>query len=127
MTRICQLLTLTQTAAPTTVGDFGEGLGFRGLGSGVGICWFFGFGGAVKTNLFRDFPFLFFTSSLFACLSVYPSVPLDLIGLGSRRNKLRNKFVPEIFVSVSLRRVHASAGPSIRPFRPFDGPECLRA
>ena len=41
--------------------------------------------------------------------------------------RLRNKFAPEIFVSVSLRRVRASAGPSIRPFLPFDGRACLRA
>ena len=141
-----------------------HGLGFRGLGSGVGISWFFGFGGAAKTNLVRDFSF-FFTSSLFACSSVCPSVPPDLIvrprfgvwGLGSRRNKLvsvtfvfvflhrrsftfssvrpsdrpsrsksfvhssacstarlRSKFVPEIFVSVSLRRVTAFVRPFVR-------------
>ena len=153
-----------------------HGLGFRGLGSGVGISWFFGFGGAAKTNLVRDFSF-FFTSSLFACSSVCPSVPPDLIvrprfgvwGLGSRRNKL----VSVTFVFVFLHRrsftfssvrpsdrpsstrplvqLHASEAnlflrfsflclyaalprssvhssvPSIRPLRPFEGPECLRA
>ena len=148
-------------------GDWGPGLGFLG---------FSGLGEPPKQTWFGIFRF-FFTSSLFACSSVCPSVPPDLIvrprfgvwGLGSRRNKL----VSVTFVFVFLHRrsftfssvrpsdrpsstrplvqLHASEAnlflrfsflclyaalprssvhssvPSIRPLRPFEGPECLRA
>ena len=62
----------------------GGGLGFRGLGSGVGISWFFGFGGAANTNLFRDLSFFSRRRCLLARPSVRASLPTgsSVRGLG---------------------------------------------